>query len=64
MSVADNVKKYRKMRKYSQQKLASTCNIAISTLQKIEQGKHTNPSLSVMLELSKALNVPIDKLAK
>lgn len=64
MSLSKNIKQLRKERNISQQELAVICKLSISTLQKLEQGIQKNPSLDVLLALSKTLNTSIDKLVK
>lgn len=64
MSLAANIKQMRIKKELSQQELAEQCKLSISTLQKLEQGIQDNPSLDVLLKLSKAFEITMDKLVK
>ncbi len=59
----NNVKHYRKNLKLSQEELAETADVSTSYIKQIESNKeYKNISLTVILKLSKALNVSVDKL--
>ena len=64
MSLAKNIKDYRKKTGLSQQALAVKSKISISTIYKLEQEVLKNPALDTLLVLSKVLNVSIDTLVK
>ena len=57
-----NLKKSRKKKGWSQEKLAREAGISYQTLIKIEQGRIKNPRLDTLIKLAKALGVSIDKL--
>ena len=57
-----NLKKLRKKKGWSQEKLAREACISYQTLIKIEQGRIKNPRLDTLIKLAKALGVSIDKL--
>jgi transcriptional regulator with XRE-family HTH domain len=57
-----NLKKLRKKKGWSQEKLARESGISYQTLIKIEQGRIKNPRLDTLIKLAKALGVSIDKL--
>ena len=57
-----NLKKLRKKKGWSQEKLAGESGISYQTLIKIEQGRIKNPRLDTLIKLAKALGVSIDKL--
>ena len=59
-----NLKKLRKQKGWSQEKLAREAGISYQTLIKIEQGRIKNPKLETLIKLSKALGVSLDKLIK
>jgi transcriptional regulator with XRE-family HTH domain len=59
-----NLKKLRKRKGWSQEKLAREAGISYQTLIKIEQGRIKNPKLETLIKLAKALNVSLDKLIK
>ena len=52
-----NLKKLRKQKGWSQEKLAREAGISYQTLIKIEQGRIKNPKLETLIKLSKALGV-------
>ena len=59
----ENVKYYRKKLKLTQEELAEKADISISYIKQIESNKEfKNVSLTVILKLSKALDVSVDKL--
>jgi transcriptional regulator with XRE-family HTH domain len=57
-----NLKKLRKQKGWSQERLAREAGISYQTLIKIEQGRIKNPKLETLIKLAKALKVSIDKL--
>ena len=58
-----NVKYYRKNLNLSQEQLAESADISTSYIKQIESNKeYKNVSLTVILKLSKALDVSVDKL--
>lgn len=60
---AQNVKKYRCSQHMTQEVLAEQSDISISYVKRIESGnEYINISLTVMLKISKALNVSIHSL--
>lgn len=61
--LSENIKKLRKQKKLSQDKLARIADIPYNTLVKIESGKSNNPTFETLLKLSDALEVSIDELA-
>ena len=58
-----NIKKLRKEKKFSQDKLARIADIPYNTLVKIESGKSNNPTFETLSKLADALKVSIDELA-
>jgi transcriptional regulator with XRE-family HTH domain len=59
--VAKNVRKLRQQRKLTQEQLAFQAEIDLTYLGGIERGKR-NPSLLVMVRISKALGVSLPRL--
>ena len=57
-----NIKKLRKQKKLSQDKLARLADIPYNTLVKIESGKSNNPTFETLSKLADALEVSIDGL--
>jgi transcriptional regulator with XRE-family HTH domain len=61
MSLADNLKRLRKKRRWSQTQLAEQIGSHLSHINRIETGKY-NPSLDVVQKLATVFNVTIDYL--
>jgi transcriptional regulator with XRE-family HTH domain len=59
-----NLKKLRKQKGWSQEKLAREAGISYQTLIKIEQGRIKNPKLETLIKLAKALGISLDRLVK
>lgn len=57
------ITKIRKEKGLSQEKLAFGCHLDRTTIATIEEGK-TNPSLKVLLKISRGLNIPLWRLLK
>ena len=60
--LSENVKKLRKRRELSQDKLAKLANITLTTLVKIESGANNNPTLKTLKSLADALKVTVNDL--
>lgn len=59
----ENIKYYRKKLNWTQEDLAEHADLSISYIKQIESNKeYKNVSLTVILKISKALNVSVDKL--
>jgi len=61
--LAKNLKKLRKQKKLSQEKLARLVDISYNTISKIEAGKAKNPTFETLSKLADVFGVSIDKLA-
>lgn len=59
--LAKNIRKYREIKNLSQDRLALECDVAKSTIQRIEWGK-LNPRITIVIRISKALDVAIGDL--
>jgi transcriptional regulator with XRE-family HTH domain len=60
--ISRNIKKYRKKRGISQDKLSKLAGVTYNTIIKIESGTTSNPRVETLQHIAKALNVTIDKL--
>lgn len=58
------VKKLRKQRKLSQEKLARLANVSNNTIVNIEAGKQKNPTIKTLKKISDALGVAIEEFLK
>lgn len=61
--IGNNIRKLRNERKVSQQELADVCNIAKSTVQRIENGS-LNPTILMLNNISNAFSVSLVELIK
>ena len=62
--LSKNIKKLRKRKNFSQEKLARMADVANNTIIKIESGKNKNPTLETLQKVSKALGVSIDDILR
>ena len=60
--IAINVKRLRKQKQLSQDKLARLADIPYNTLVKIESGKSDNPTFETLSKLADVFGVSIDEL--
>ena len=60
--LAENIKRLRKKKGLTQEKLARMADIANNTLVKIEMGMAKEPTITTMRKIADALNVSIDEL--
>lgn len=60
--LAENIRKIRKKRGLSQEKLARLADISNNTLVKIEMGMAKEPTITTVKKIAKALGVSIDEL--
>ena len=61
-NISKNLRKLRKNKGLSQEKLARLADVANNTIIKIEAGKNKNPTLDTLKKIAKVLEVSIDKL--
>ena len=62
--LAENIRRLRKKKGLSQEKLARLADISNNTLIKIEQGIAKEPTITTVSKLASALGVSIDELVK
>ena len=60
--IAKNIKKFRKEKRLSQDKLAKLADVTHTTLVKLESGANVNPTIRTLQKIAKALDVSIDEL--
>jgi len=63
-TIAKNIRKYRKKRELSQDKLSRLADVAHATIIKIESGANKNPTIETLAKIAKALSVGVDDLIK
>lgn len=61
-SISKNLRKLRKAKGLSQEKLARLADVANNTIIKIEAGKNQNPTLDTLKKIAKALGGSVDDL--
>ena len=60
--LSKKLKKLRKQKGLSQDRLAKLADVANNTIIKIEQGENINPTLDTLKKIAKALDVGLDEL--
>ena len=63
-TIAKNIKKYRKEKGLSQDKLARLADVAHATIIKIESGGIQSPTIDTVQKIAKALGVSLEDLTK
>ncbi|NWF98810.1 MAG: helix-turn-helix transcriptional regulator [Nitrospirae bacterium] len=63
-TIAKNIKKLRKQRGLSQDKLSKLADISHNTIIKIESGAIQSPTIDTAQKIAKALGVSLDDLMK
>lgn len=61
MNFICNLKKYRLLKDLTQEELAQIVGVRRETIMRLEAAKY-NPSLKLAIDISKAVEVPIEKL--
>ena len=61
--LAKRLKECRKIKGWTQQKLAEKTSLSFNTITKIEQGIGNSPPLKTLIKLADALDVGLDDLA-
>lgn len=62
--VSSNVRKIRKEKGMSQDRLSKEANLALNTIVKIETGESPNPTVETLEKIAKALGVSVGDLFK
>lgn len=60
--LADRIKKFRKQKGWSQQRLAEKTGLSFNAITKIEQGRAEHPTLKTLIKLSDVFGVSLDNL--
>ena len=60
--LAENIKRIRKKKGLTQEKLARLADISNNTLVKIEMGMAKEPTITTVRKIADALNISIDEL--
>ncbi len=62
--ISENIKKIRKKKGLSQDKLSKLSDVTLTTLTKIESGINNNPTIKTLQKIANALQVKVDDLIK
>jgi len=60
--LAENIKKFRKKKELSQDRLTKMADITLTTLVKLESGANENPTINTLIKIADALEVSLDEL--
>jgi len=60
--LSENIKRFRKKNRLSQDKLAKLADVTLTTLVKIESGTNDNPTIKTLKKIADALEVTVDDL--
>ncbi|MBI4972768.1 MAG: helix-turn-helix transcriptional regulator [Candidatus Omnitrophica bacterium] len=63
-TISKNIRRYRKEKGFSQDRLSKEAEVAYNTIVKIESGENPNPTVDTLERIAKSLGVPIEKLFK
>lgn len=63
-TIAKNIKKYRKEKGLSQDKLSRLADVSHATIIKIESGGIQSPTIDTVQKIAKALEIGVDDLIK
>ncbi|OGY09339.1 MAG: hypothetical protein A2782_02590 [Candidatus Blackburnbacteria bacterium RIFCSPHIGHO2_01_FULL_43_15b] len=61
-TIAKNIRRYRKEKNLSQDRLSKEAEVAYNTIVKIESGENPNPTVDTLERIAKALGVSIENL--
>jgi len=60
--ISTNIRKLRKKRGISQDRLSKLADLSLNTVVKVESGKNPNPTIQTLDKIAKSLNVKVDNL--
>ena len=63
-NLSDNIRKLRKKKGISQDRLSKEADLALNTVVKIETGENPNPTVETLEKIAKALGVSVGDLFK
>jgi transcriptional regulator with XRE-family HTH domain len=63
-TISKNIRRCRKEKGFSQDRLSKEAEVAYNTIVKIESGENPNPTVETVGRIAKALGVPMEKLFK
>ena len=63
-SISRNLKRIRKEKIYSLEKVSKLADLSLNTIAKIESGVNTNPTIDTLQKIASALEIGVDDLIK
>lgn len=60
--IAKNLKRLRKEKEYSLEKVSKLADLSLNTVAKIESGANTNPTIDTLIKIANALEVDLNDL--
>ena len=60
--LSDNIKRFRKKKGVSQDRLAKLADVTHTTLVKLESGANDNPTVKTLRKIANALEISLDEL--
>jgi transcriptional regulator with XRE-family HTH domain len=60
--LAENIKRFRKQKELSQDKLSKLAGVTLTTLVKMESGANDNPKIKTLQKIADALEVTVNDL--
>jgi transcriptional regulator with XRE-family HTH domain len=63
-NIAKNIKKLRKEKGISQDRLSKLADLSLNTIVNIENGNNPNPTIETLQKIAKALGVSIEEIIK
>ena len=64
MKLSDNIRKLRKQKGLSQDRLSKEADLALNTIVKIETDRNPNPTIDTLFKIATALGVSVDDLLR
>jgi transcriptional regulator with XRE-family HTH domain len=62
--ISENLKKLRKEKGYSLEKVSKLADLSLNTVAKVESGANTNPTIDTLMKIANALQIDLNDLIK
>jgi len=60
--ISENLKKLRKEKGYSLEKVSKLADLSLNTVAKVESGANTNPTIDTLIKIANALQIDLNDL--
>jgi len=60
--ISENLKKLRKEKGYSLDKVSKLADLSLNTVAKVESGANTNPTIDTLIKIANALQIDLNDL--